>query len=181
MELSTSPNFPHTIMVSFYPDQTGSRTLRKAVIHEFGHKFDVTVKPYDISAVASEGDTQLNTLQTNFFFSLIFCIPMVFSAYIFPAISYFRDWNSFVVFRGLPVKYLVELLLATPVQFWLALPVYKSALDAAIYTHKANMDTLITISTNVAYFYSFSVMIAVLIYGNTNSHVILQEVFFETR
>lgn len=43
------------------------------------------------------------------------------------------------------------------------------------------MDTLITLSTNVAYFYSLGVTLAVPFFGSVKKHIILEEVFFETR
>lgn len=47
----------------------------------------------------------------------------------------------------------VQLLLATPVQFWAGLIFYKAAIPA-LKNRSANMDTLVAIGTTVAYFYS---------------------------
>lgn len=52
------------------------------------------------------------------------------------------------------MKVLIELILATPIQFWIARPFYSSAYGALRYNHSANMDTLVVISTSTAYFYS---------------------------
>jgi Cu+-exporting ATPase len=168
------------VLVSYHPEETGTRNLLDSVFSEFGNNLKIEVKPYDISE-NSAGDAHLLLLERNFFFSLVFALPMLFSAYIFPLISFFGAWDTWPLFRGVPLKFFVEFLLATPVQVWLALPVYKSALDAAWFTKKANMDTLIMLSTNVAYFYSVGVMIAGIYFGGIEGHVILEEVFFETR
>jgi cation transport ATPase len=44
--------------------------------------------------------------------------------------------------------------LATPIQFVMAWPLYGSSYRALRYGHKANMDTLVILSTLTAYVYS---------------------------
>ncbi len=51
----------------------------------------------------------------------------------------------------------LQLLLATPVQFWAALGFYRSTINGLKH-RSANMDTLVTIGTSVAYFYSIFVI-----------------------
>lgn len=66
-------------------------------------------------------------------------------------------WGSFpylmetspLIFRN----FIVQFLLATPVQFWAGLPFYKAAIPA-IRNRTANMDTLVALGTTVAYVYS---------------------------
>src|SRR3989338_3988831 len=50
-------------------------------------------------------------------------------------------------------NFYVQLLLATPVQFWAALPFYKATIPA-LKNRLANMDTLVALGTTVAYVYS---------------------------
>lgn len=52
----------------------------------------------------------------------------------------------------------VQLLLATPIQFWAGLGFYKSAL-AGLHHRAANMDTLVALGTSVAYGYSVVVVL----------------------
>jgi Cu+-exporting ATPase len=52
----------------------------------------------------------------------------------------------------------VQLVLATPVQFWAGLEFYRTAI-AALKNRTSNMDTLVALGTTVAYFYSAFVTI----------------------
>lgn len=52
----------------------------------------------------------------------------------------------------------VQMLLATPVQFWAGLEFYKTAI-AALKNRTSNMDTLVALGTTVAYLYSVTVII----------------------
>lgn len=124
--LHDHPNYPVTIFVDFFPEQTGTRTL---------YEFLQAAYPYAVIAVKSITEFEkknvetdpLEILRARFYTSLIFFFPMVLSVYVFPYVSYFHEWTSWILFRGLPVKFFVEWLLATPVQLWLAKPIYKSA------------------------------------------------------
>lgn len=66
-------------------------------------------------------------------------------------------WGSFPgLLNTSPVilqNFFVQFLLALPVQFWAALPFYKATIPA-LKNRTANMDTLVTIGTTVAFFYS---------------------------
>lgn len=72
------------------------------------------------------------------------------------------------------------MLLSSPLQLFFAVPIYQSAWAALRYTGRFDMDSLIAISTSVAYFYSVGIVIAVLAIGSTDHNPLLQEVFFET-
>lgn len=56
-----------------------------------------------------------------------------------------------LAFLGLPNRYVVEFLLATPLQLYFAIPIYQSAWSALRYAGAFDMDSLIAISTSVAY------------------------------
>lgn len=168
------------IVVYFFAEQTGARDLYH-VISQSCPSLEIAVKSINEFSKKDLDTDPLEVLRARFYASLIFFFPMVLSVYVFPNISYFREWTTFVLFRGLPLKFFLEWLLATPVQLWLAQPIYKSAWEAAKYTKKPNMDTLISLSTSVAYFYSFGVICAIIAVGSDGGNLILEEVFFETR
>ncbi len=66
-------------------------------------------------------------------------------------------WGSFpglmVTAPAILKNFYVQLLLATPVQFWAGLEFYKATIPALKH-RSANMDTLVALGTTVAYFYS---------------------------
>jgi len=71
-------------------------------------------------------------------------------------------WGTFPVLMHTAPQFLqnfwVQLLLATPVQFWAGAEFYKTAI-AALKHRTSNMDTLVALGTTVAYFYSAFVTI----------------------
>lgn len=177
---SAETQHPTVIAVYFFAEQTGARDLHHAIAENYP-SVNISIRPITEFSEADLDTDPLEVLRARFYMSLIFFFPMVMSVYVFPNISYFHEWTTFVLFRGLPLKFFLEWLLATPVQLYLALPIYKSAWEAAKYTQKPNMDTLISLSTSVAYFYSFGVICAIVAVGSGSGNLILEEVFFETR
>src|SRR3990167_7000809 len=72
-------------------------------------------------------------------------------------IGTFLVWGSFpALIETAPLilkNFWIQLLLATPVQFWAGFEFYRATIPALKH-RTANMDTLVTIGTTVAYFYS---------------------------
>src|SRR5262249_710635 len=66
-----------------------------------------------------------------------------------------------MIATGLSVKTLLLWICATIAQFYVCLPLYRSAW-AAMKGWTANIDTLLVMSTTIAYFYSVGVTIAAL-------------------
>ena len=76
-----------------------------------------------------------------------------------PAASHF---TMHVIWRSLTVEALITFILATPVQFWIGWPFYVSAFKSL--KHKAaTMDTLVSVGTSAAYFYSVIAIIVTII------------------
>lgn len=67
-------------------------------------------------------------------------------------------------------NYIVQLILATPVQFWVGAEFYKTAI-AAIKHRTSNMDTLVALGTTVAYLYSALVTIFPQIFSSINIEI----------
>merc|ERR1711991_37574 len=120
-----------------------------------------------------ERTAEVKKSRNMFLLSLIFAVPAFLIGMIF-------DWipTMMVIFEkevtpGLSIRSLVLLILATPVQFWLGRSFHLGALKAARHC-KATMDTLVSLGTNAAYFYS---VIAIII-GMVN-HDFDSQTFFE--
>ncbi|KAG0331065.1 ATPase Cu transporting protein 7B [Podila humilis] len=110
-------------------------------------------------------------LRRRLLISLVFAIPMfIFSMVIMmflPSDNPARVALSQQVAPGLRIQDIILFLLATPVQFWLALPFYRKAYRAMRYTRTANMETLISLGTSVAYFASVGSIIAAMARGES--------------
>ena len=113
-----------------------------------------TVKSKGYGAKLAESSTnklnqdkkEINELSFRFFASLLFAVPVF-------------VLGMFFMNSSLPYKEVIMLAFATPVQFWIAYPMYSSAFSA-LKGKSANMDTLIVLGTSAAYFYSVYVIIS---------------------
>ena len=85
-------------------------------------------------------------LKRSFFFSLLFAVPVFIL-------------GMFFMKNQIPHQNILMWILATPVQFVIAWPMYRSALTA-LRSKSANMDTLIVMGTSAAYFYSAYVILS---------------------
>ncbi|WP_316572373.1 heavy metal translocating P-type ATPase [Neobacillus sp. YIM B06451] len=107
--------------------------------------------------------------QTNrFIFSLILSLPLLWSM-----VGHF-SFTSFIYVPDMFMNPWVQLILATPVQFYIGGPFYVGAYKA-LKNGSANMDVLVALGTSAAYFYSLYQSIASL--GNS-AH--MPELYFET-
>lgn len=102
---------------------------------------------YQAERYREENDigTDSSLLRNRFITSAIFSIPLICSMF-----THFLGEGgiSDVLLNGW-----VQLGLATPIQFWIGLPFYRSAYHA-LKSGYANMDVLVALGTSTAYFYS---------------------------
>ena len=126
-----------------------SLTTNKATI-EYNDKTNVvdlikTIQSKGYGAKISNGcidnrKKEYLKLRKSFYFSLLFAIPVFIL-------------GMFFMKTPIPYQNIIMWALATPVQFIVGLPMYKSAF-AALKSKTANMDTLVIMGTSAAYFYS---------------------------
>jgi Cu+-exporting ATPase len=122
--------------------------------------------------------------QWRFWASAVLSVPVFFISFLFPHLPEVDDAfdeeltqgsyllhsrSSSLTFRvdvlfgaGLSVGVFLCWLLATPIQFVMAWPLYGSSYRALRYGHKANMDTLVILSTLTAYTYSVVAVIVAM-------------------
>jgi P-type Cu+ transporter len=132
--------------VSFVPRQAGLRDLIAAV-EDAGYKV-LEVEGEDLVAkerTAREAD--LRRLKRKLAIGILLLIPMLLLCY----------WDHLGLGRFLPLSryfnFLLQLLLQTPIQFWVGWQFYRGAWAAA--KHKTtDMNTLIAVGTSAAYAYS---------------------------
>ena len=158
---SDRPTGQHTIDVEYDPDVTGARVLLN-LIATTGcpvvlDSFSAQIPREDSIAI------QRRNWRRRWWFSALFCLPVVIIAFVFPAAGgAVGDAFSRELASGLSVSTLVLFLLATPIQFAVGWPLYDSAYRALRYGHNANADTLVMLSTSIAYFYSIIATICAL-------------------
>jgi len=124
-------------------------------IKKTGYELEIHEKSNDIEQ--KEKKKELRTLRNRVIFSL--------------AIGGLIFWGSFPGLMETAPWFLknfyVQLLLATPVQFWAGLPFYKATIPA-LRNRLANMDTLVALGTTVAYIYSVFVTLFPYLIKNAN-------------
>ncbi|MFH1439209.1 MAG: heavy metal translocating P-type ATPase [Candidatus Woesearchaeota archaeon] len=136
----------------------------------------VKSKGFDAEEVTAKTDKEMNeefdkeirdknkeitNLKRRFYISLLFTLPIFILAMFFMKTPLLPELYQTIIMW----------ILATPIQFYIALPMYKSAWTA-LKGRTANMDTLIVMGTSAAYFYSIYVVIA----GNIGT---MGHVYFE--
>jgi Cu+-exporting ATPase len=95
----------------------------------------------DYDKEAKKRQIEVRNLRYDLFLSLIFSVPVF-------ILGMFFMKNPLLHYQDI-----LMWVLATPVQFYIAWPMYKSALNS-LKGFSANMDTLIVMGTSAAYFYS---------------------------
>ncbi|BAB04276.1 copper-transporting ATPase [Halalkalibacterium halodurans C-125] len=132
-----------TATVEYRPESVSPSDLEQA-IEQIGY----TLKRK--TGDAEEGDVRERELQKQkrrFWISAVLTLPLLWSM-----VTHF-EFTSFIWMPHLFMDPWVQLLLATPVQFYIGAPFYVGAYKAL--RHKsANMDVLVALGTSAAYFYS---------------------------
>jgi P-type Cu+ transporter len=146
--LSASVNFAtEKATVEYLSSQAGIRDFRKAVV-DAGYELLESIKGEDIvEREQREREAAYSDLKKKVMTGAVLTIP----------IFLLMQWNSlgFSKMIELPqqVNFFLQMLLATPVQFWIGWQFYTGAMAAARH-RTTNMNTLIAIGTSAAYIYS---------------------------
>ncbi|WP_409272233.1 heavy metal translocating P-type ATPase [Neobacillus sp. SCS-31] len=152
--------------VEYNPSVLSDRDIIKKVE---GLGYGAILKDENNGEEAADHRQQEIKRQTNrFIFSLILSLPLLWSM-----VGHF-SFTSFIYVPDMFMNPWVQLILATPVQFYIGGPFYVGAYKA-LKNGSANMDVLVALGTSAAYFYSLYQSIASL--GNS-AH--MPELYFET-
>ncbi|MFC1698105.1 heavy metal translocating P-type ATPase [Nanoarchaeota archaeon] len=131
--------------IEFNPKITTNEKIIK-LIQNKGYEAELTSDKDDFNKEAKLREKEVKTLKYDFYLSLIFSIPVFIL-------------GMFFMKNPIPFQDIIMWLFATPVQFLIAAPMYKSAF-IALKDKTANMDTLIVMGTSAAYFYSVFVVLS---------------------
>lgn len=114
-------------------------------------------------------DSEVRKARRALIIALALCVPIVFLAVIVPAIESWRTAMD-TPFVGL-LGYRVALLglLTSPIQLYIGAPLYRMAFNSLYYSHRANMDVLVMLSTTTAYVYSL-VSVILMIVADAPAH-----------
>ncbi|CAI6007252.1 unnamed protein product [Closterium sp. NIES-64] len=156
-----------TAAVTFDPDRTGARDILEALQAEVagvGGVAKVELAESEGggvggSAGAKEREQEVRKLWRQFVWSLVFTVPVFLLAMVLNHIPPFDAWLMTPVINSLPIGMLLRGLLTAPVQFVVGWRFYTGAFYA-LRRRAANMDVLVAMGTNAAFFYSSFALIA---------------------
>jgi Cu+-exporting ATPase len=133
--------------VEYMPAQAGMREFKKA-IKSIGYDILEVEKGEDIvEKEKKEREGELKKLKTKLFVGAALTIP------VFLLVFWERIGLSTLIEIPKQTNFLLQLIIQTPVQFWVGWQFYTGALAAARH-RTTNMNTLIAIGTSAAYAYS---------------------------
>ncbi|CAN6869065.1 unnamed protein product [Brassica oleracea] len=159
------------ISVLYKHDVTGPRSF----IRVFGRtKLKATIFSAGEEGRESQRQVEIKKYYKSFIWSLVFTVPVFLTAMVFMYIPWINHLLMFKVINMLNTGEIIRCVLATPVQFLIGWRFYYGSYKA-LRRGSANMDVLIALGTNAAYFYSlYSVLRA------ASSPGFKGEDFFET-
>ncbi|XP_022773144.1 probable copper-transporting ATPase HMA5 [Durio zibethinus] len=142
------------ISVSYKPDITGPRNFIR-VIESTGssRSFKATIFPEGGGGRENHRKEEIKQYFRSFLWSLIFTIPVFLTSMIFMYIPVIKHGLDTKVVNMLTFGETMKWVLSTPVQFIIGRRFYTGSYKALRH-RSANMDVLITLGTNAAYFYS---------------------------
>lgn len=128
-----------TVWVNFDTDVTSPESLRNAV-RSIGYDLVIESNTHDLDA---EKKQHINTLRNQFIYSLLLSIPLM-------VVQMFFMHRSYTP--------LIALTLSTPVIFWFGRQFHINAYKQLKH-FRANMDSLISLSSTIAYVYSIAAIL----------------------
>jgi Cu+-exporting ATPase len=133
--------------VEYFPSRVGIRDFRK-VVKEAGYEIVEAEKGEDIvEKEQREREAAYRKLRTKVIMGALFVIPL------FVLTHWDNLGLSGIIGLSSRANFMLQLLIQTPVQFWIGRQFYTGAIAAA--RHKTtNMNTLIAVGTTAAYLYS---------------------------
>ncbi|XXG52902.1 hypothetical protein AAC387_Pa03g1100 [Persea americana] len=142
------------VTITYDPNLTGPRSLIQCV-KEAGHGRNL----YHASLYTpprrreSQRQEEIEAYRDKFLWSCLFSVPVFLFSMVLPMIPSCEKWLSIKVHNMLTLGMLMRWLLCTPVQFIIGRRFYVGSYHA-LKRGSTNMDVLVALGTNAAYFYS---------------------------
>nr|GMD65868.1 probable copper-transporting ATPase HMA5 [Ipomoea batatas] len=140
------------VSLSYKSGVTGPRNFISVIESTGSGRFKAKIFP-EGGIKESHRKEEISQYRKSFLWSLIFTIPVFLTSMVFMYIPGIKDWLDTKVVNMLTVGELLRWILSTPVQFIIGRRFYIGSY-AALRHGSANMDVLIALGTNAAYFYS---------------------------
>ncbi|XP_021895268.1 probable copper-transporting ATPase HMA5 [Carica papaya] len=141
------------ISLSYKPDMTGPRNFIRVIESTGSGRYKATIFPEGGGGRETHRQEEIKQYKRSFLWSLVFTIPVFLIAMIFMYIPGIKDGLETKVVNMLSVGEIIRWILSTPVQFIIGWRFYTGSYKALRHG-SANMDVLIALGTNAAYFYS---------------------------
>ncbi|KAI4343255.1 hypothetical protein MLD38_027783 [Melastoma candidum] len=145
---------PDNICITYREDLTGPRNFVKAIESIAPGHFRVTVvRGFQQGREARKIDKVRQYLRSSFLWSLVFTVPVFMSSMVLMYVPYICKALDTRLINALEFGQALRCALSTPVQFIIGRRFYTGSIKA-LRNGSANMDVLIALGTNSAYFYS---------------------------
>ncbi|KAF7017837.1 hypothetical protein CFC21_031205 [Triticum aestivum] len=140
------------ITISYKPDQTGPRDLIEVIESAGSGHIAVSIYP-EADGREQHRNGEITRYRQSFLWSLLFTIPVFLTSMVFMYIPGLKEGLDKKVVNMMSIGELLRWILSTPVQFVIGRKFYTGAYKAMCHG-SPNMDVLIALGTNTAYFYS---------------------------
>lgn len=147
------------VMVAYDPDQTGPRCFIEVIERtgSFPNQFKASLfTPPGYGG--PDRSEEIMQYKKSFLWSLIFTVPVFFLSMVFMYVPVLKGGLDTNVVNMLSVGQILRWFLSTPVQFVFGRRFYVGSFKA-LRRGSANMDVLVALGTNAAYFYSVYIII----------------------
>ncbi|CAM8980258.1 unnamed protein product [Rhodiola kirilowii] len=144
--------------ISYKPDLIGPRDFIKVIQSTGSGRFKAHIYPDDHKGRDAHKQEEIKQYYRSFLWSLIFTVPVFLTSMVFMYIPGIKHGLDSKVVNMLTVGGLLRWVLSSPVQFIIGRRFYTGAYNALRHG-SANMDVLISLGTNAAYFYSVYTML----------------------
>ncbi|XP_062183666.1 copper-transporting ATPase HMA5-like [Phragmites australis] len=142
----------HKITISYNPDKTGPRDLIEVIESTTSGHVTASIYP-EADGREHHSYGEIKRYKQTFLWSLIFTIPVFLTSMVFMYIPGLKDGLEKKVVNMMSIGELLRWILSTPVQFVIGHRFYAGAYKATC-RGSPNMDVLVALGTNTAYFYS---------------------------
>uniref|UniRef100_A0A2N9J350 P-type Cu(+) transporter n=1 Tax=Fagus sylvatica TaxID=28930 RepID=A0A2N9J350_FAGSY len=149
-DISSSPEI-NKIALSYKPDMTGPRTFINVIESTGSRRFKASIYPE--GGRGTHRKEEIKQYYRSFLWSLVFTIPIFLTSMVFMYIPGTKHAFDTKIVNMLSVGMFLRWVLSTPVQFIIGRRFYIGSYKALRHG-SANMDVLIALGTNAAYFFS---------------------------